>query len=468
MKKYRIFKNENTEFGQSELTVVNENNIETYYSIFEAYTQNTQFQEALSDYREERNQAFEAFKEENQSYTLEEIREFISDFQEDYRYDYDLCCVRNDSGRPTKVLQTTDEDWITEDEAKAFFIDEKLTESVVDAEYNVCVGYSYHDGSNLQTVMLTDFYTELFDEPVGMVQIYSNQGQDIAQSWQEIWYIPSENIFIEEECSNWQGVQSSYRIIEADSLEADVLAKVQKTKKKMTLKEIKKHFHVSPSLKNKGEYHISSLTERGRFVHKYLTTAYKVKSKFYIDTFEPTGNIDTFIKNVEESVKNKKYDSDYYYPETTLEYKYDIVLRDYIKSLGMQDGYYNNYYTFKADNIYGGKTLDVAFSYRIKGNKIDLSITDAVASEKWRSMSTDFILNEKNPIEQNFDKIISQVDGILKPHILVETARMMVIISKMNDSIVDLKTNELSETGTYIKTKKAELKGMLQSMLDKL
>jgi len=236
----------------------------------------------------------------------------------------------------------------------------------------------------------------------------------------------------------------------------------------MILKEIKKHFQVFPSLKTKNEYHIMSLTEHGRMNHKYLTTAKKEKSKFSIEGFLPTGNIETFIKNVEESVENKKYDSDYYYPETNIEYKWEVFLMDYIKSLGFSTNYYSDYYTIKQDNMYGGKTWDISFSYVIKDNKISLSITDKEASEKWASMNVDFTLDENDTLERNFDEIISQVDGILKPHLLVETVRMMEIIGKMSDSITNLKAEKLNETTLYIKSKNIELKEMLQSMLDKL
>ena len=205
-----LFRDTYSQNPNQQIVKVESESLEKFYSICDCYFENTSFEENLEDYRKERN-----FEVKTEGKTLTEIKEQITDFQEN-QYEY-TCEVNNCSynGRPKKVLQTDDEDIVSESTASDYYSDEQLTEEA----YETCEGITEWDGSNHVTTYYRGYYAHQFEEldyeDLDFEEIHSTRNGQ-GQGHTEIEYCKKNDLMLEVVVSYWQGVGNSIQIIEGD------------------------------------------------------------------------------------------------------------------------------------------------------------------------------------------------------------------------------------------------------------
>jgi len=140
----------------------------------------------------------------------------------------------------------------------------------------------------------------------------------------------------------------------------------------MTLQEIGTRFKISKYYKaNIGKwdgktYYIHHLTEQGsRFCDKFLCLIQKKGVNFYVEGFKPTGKLDVLEQQINDKVKSYPYDSEYYYPNLRKGIFEELIIHDYLRSIGFKSNYYansNEAYELQDKNIYGYTSQDIQLS----------------------------------------------------------------------------------------------------------
>lgn len=247
----------------------------------------------------------------------------------------------------------------------------------------------------------------------------------------------------------------------------------------MTLKDIKTRFHVS-SHKHDGKYLIHSLEPGGsRLVHKYLCSINKNKQgKFFVDGFEPTGNIDVLSKQINDYVSSLEFDSEYYYPLYRPGVFEELFIKDYMTSIGFKcNG--NGSYSLKDKNIYNFNSSDITISF----NGLDSwKNTSDDKGEEWggilfdNSKEIEVILHTgryswiSSKCKRNCKEIRTTIDTILKPLFISDSVDNFNRADKLNDvEDIDLIMNKINDkmelsSGSY----KQELKKRLQETLERI
>jgi hypothetical protein len=153
----RIFRFETNGEGSNEMMFLEDSEIEHRYNPYGAYQklESENFEELIAEYRKERYEAFADFSEENENYTLADVKEFITDFNEDYEYWPDG--YSRGTGRPRILQECTDEDWASN---SIGYYDEDGNK----AELEAIEVYEYWNGSNFKEVILDSTYNSLVEE----------------------------------------------------------------------------------------------------------------------------------------------------------------------------------------------------------------------------------------------------------------------------------------------------------------
>ena len=136
----------------------------------------------------------------------------------------------------------------------------------------------------------------------------------------------------------------------------------------MRLKDLKEKFLVNNFFKNKGQYLLSEkqVATTGRSPHKFICKIHKKgQNSFFVEGFKATTKLSVLEQQVSEYVKSLPYDSDYYNPRYRDGLTEELIIHDYLNSLGFTTPHFcgdNEYYQLINKDIYGLKASPTGIS----------------------------------------------------------------------------------------------------------
>jgi len=243
----------------------------------------------------------------------------------------------------------------------------------------------------------------------------------------------------------------------------------------MTIKEINTKFQLS-KLTNKGMHLLfeKEPAKTGRSVYKYLCLVGREGSKYFVQGFKPTNNLEVFEKQVMDYINSLPYDSDYYCPNWRDGLKEELIIHDYLGSIGFKNPFYSNsqdYYELIDKNIYGFKSANVAISiwgldswefYKDGKFNLPAEVRVVLHTGDWSWLE----VKAKREVED----IKKAIDSVLKPLYLTDSATNLKRGTLLkNASDVEMTMNKLMESceiGTM--DFKSTLKKQLEETLAKL
>lgn len=224
----------------------------------------------------------------------------------------------------------------------------------------------------------------------------------------------------------------------------------------MTLQQIKDVF----DLHSYGRRHdLYCKKEPGVYLNqKYLCSIERNSFGQYsiIDQNDYHDDLDTLEKAVYDYVESLPYNSEFYNPSYRKGVFEQMVVSNYLRSLGHKDGY------IVLKNVYG-------FDHKIhirtnvddyEAQTIVVKILDHISYARWVEASC----------ERNADEIIKTIDGLLKPYLLGNIWAQLNVVQIMSTQNVDVKEVEVDELGfeKLRQNYKQQLIQELETMLDAL
>lgn len=222
----------------------------------------------------------------------------------------------------------------------------------------------------------------------------------------------------------------------------------------MTLKNINKRFEVVSYSKRHDLY---CKKEPGVYLNqKYLCSIERNSFGQYsiIGQKNFFHDLDTLEKGVYDYVESLPYNSEFYNPNYRKGVFEQMVVSDYLRSLGHKNG------VILLKNVYGFDqkiylTTDVSdldkqeITIRLRGDDIHRGWTEV-------------------KVERDSDKIISGIDGLLKPYLLGNIAMQMAVVQKMTTVPINVNKIETEDLFPVEVHYKQQLIQELETMLDTL
>ena len=217
----------------------------------------------------------------------------------------------------------------------------------------------------------------------------------------------------------------------------------------MTIKDLNTKFQVS-EFKHKGNRLLfeKEPAKTGRSVYRYLCTIERSGKKYCVVGFKPTDKLEVFEQQVKDHVASLKYDSDYYCPNWRDGLFEEMIIHDYLESIGFEADRHSNdreTYQLTDKNIYGFKSADIAIGFSglcawggYKDGKFNLSKT--VDVKLWTGGNSWISVKANREVED----IKEAIDSILKPLYLTDSARNLKnAVALKNASDVEIVMNKL-------------------------
>lgn len=232
----------------------------------------------------------------------------------------------------------------------------------------------------------------------------------------------------------------------------------------ITIKELKKHYKVFKH--GKDTFLIHELkTGNSRMVHKYLCTITNNKGYWTAPNFKSTGKLDVLKNNIETYVDSLEYDSEYYYPRYREGIFEELIIHDYLSSIGFKYGTgYSDIETYELNqkNIYG-KDSDISLTFYGLDtcNKISeyVEISYLIAFGSWVSVK----------VKRNVEDIKKGIDSILKPLFLSDAATGIINDDKLeSNEQLDVLFNKLVGFTKHESSGREELKNKLLQLANSL
>jgi hypothetical protein len=223
----------------------------------------------------------------------------------------------------------------------------------------------------------------------------------------------------------------------------------------MTVKELKEEFDNVIKFDNK--YHI--YIEGGkRSPYKFLASVNKKDKSFYVDGFKPTTKLDTLKLQIKQFEESLPYDSEYYNPMFRPGVTEELIILDYLDSIGFSfedSGRNITYFKYNKKSIYNHVLTNIKLSIidldtfnEIKENvKINLHLGDG----SWISSTC----------KRTVEDMIKSIDGILKPLLVTEAVSHIQTYDKMKNSDIDIVINQLKG----LDIQKTDIKDYLKKQL---
>lgn len=233
----------------------------------------------------------------------------------------------------------------------------------------------------------------------------------------------------------------------------------------MTLKELKNEY---PSvIKHNGRYIVYG--EGGkRSPHKYLATVIKRGSSMKVlsedSNYLYTTKISELNNQIEHFTKSLPYDSEYYNPMFREGLKEDLIVRDYLDSIGFKyDGGYRGIEGFQLDSksIYGYQVTKINITINgldMFDLKDEINISLHTGDSSWVSVTC----------ERKADEIIKNIDSLLKPLMITEAVSNIKIGDKMKMSDIDIKLKQIKNLDIEETDMKEYLKKELLNIINTL
>lgn len=198
------------------------------------------------------------------------------------------------------------------------------------------------------------------------------------------------------------------------------------------------------------------------------------RKKYFVQGFKPTNKLEVLEQQVKDYTSSLPYDSDYYCPRWREGLFEELIIHDYLGSIGFKNPMYSSsqdYYELTDKNIYGFETSKVAISIwglcgwdNYKDGKFNLpkEVRVVLHTGDWSWME----VKAKREVED----MKKAIDSILKPLCLTDSAsNMKKAMLLTNVSNVEMTMNKLMMSYEVGSTDfKDTLKKQLEETLAKL
>lgn len=235
----------------------------------------------------------------------------------------------------------------------------------------------------------------------------------------------------------------------------------------MTLKEIKKHYRLEKYREDKQKFLVYSKNPGTgmRMVFQYFCLITRIGTKFFVDGYKPTSDINILKSQIDDYVSNLKYNSEYFNPHFRKGYVEELIIHDYMNELGFKsDMSSDDVYKLSNENAYGYVTTNVSVSfYGLRA----FDEKDKVTIYVWTS-GTSCI---KTEVIKDVESIKEGIDSLLKPLLISDSINNFNTAEKMENDTMDIDiflskiNHSLDMTNQNYKSK---LKDRLIELIDKL
>jgi len=235
----------------------------------------------------------------------------------------------------------------------------------------------------------------------------------------------------------------------------------------MRLKDLKEKYKV---YKHDNHIQLWSKTERGmRMVDKYIWHIKKhtTGGYYFVEGFKPTNDMQVLESQIEQHVANLSYAAEYFVPTYRQGLTEELIIHDYLDSIGISKQGLSDVYTLNKKNIYGYRSTDIQMTlwgleagFGDDGNAEEVSVNLWTGEWSWVSVKC----------KRNVEDIKKAIDSLLKPFLVTESVSLLSLAEKLDtDGDVDMMINKL--TGSLEKVGgniKSYMKTQLLEMAAKL
>lgn len=247
----------------------------------------------------------------------------------------------------------------------------------------------------------------------------------------------------------------------------------------MTLKQIKNHYKLEEYRENKNQFLVFSNIPGScnRMVYKYFCLITREGTKFFVEGFDATDNINVLKSQIEQYVASLKYDSGYFNPHFIPGVTEELIIYDYMREIGFERPRYamDDVYVPSNKNIYGYKSNDITISFdgldkwekRSSGLPKSDELPKEVSINLWTSPYSWISVKTKREVES----IKEGIDSLLKPLLVTDSANSFSMSEKLENATMDMDIllKKLSESlDTSTEDFKSTLKSRLLEIADKI
>jgi len=236
----------------------------------------------------------------------------------------------------------------------------------------------------------------------------------------------------------------------------------------MTIKELKQEYKVD---KRDNTYHLYSLVEQGkRMPSKYLCSINKHgNTKFYVDGFEPTSKFSVLQEQIKNKINSYEYDSEYYNPCYRKGVFEELIIHDYLDSLGFKSSA-SEYYVLNDKNIYGFVTSNVTMTIHGLDSFNDVYKNGAPRDTVKVILYTSDYSWVNVTVNRTVEDIKNGIDTLLKPLLITDSSNMINKSEKLKSigGDVDIILSQLCGLDIKEQDIKSYLKKQLLEIADKL
>jgi len=238
---------------------------------------------------------------------------------------------------------------------------------------------------------------------------------------------------------------------------------------RITVKALAEHYKVWSVDRGKTQI-LNSLTEHGMYnVDKYLCHVIKVKAGCYqVPGFKQTSNLETLLENAKSYTNSLKYNTEFYNPQFREGYFEYMAVNEYLKELGFESdrGFMNDvFFVLKRENVYKGKRENIVLSidgldyFPREGKSLPEKVNVVLHKGDYSWISI------KN-IKRHPDYIIPEIEALLKPLLMVDSANDFKMSTKLEAKDIHLKMETLmNDFSLQSEDYKEELKKSLRETL---
>jgi hypothetical protein len=247
----------------------------------------------------------------------------------------------------------------------------------------------------------------------------------------------------------------------------------------MTLKQIKNHYKLEEYRENKNQFLVFSNIPGScnRMVYKYFCLITREGTKFFVEGFDATDNINVLKSQIEQYVASLKYDSGYFNPHFIPGVTEELIIYDYMREIGFERPKYTmgDVYVPSNKNIYGYKSNDITISFdgldkwekRSSGLPKSDELPKEVSINLWTSPYSWISVKTKREVES----IKEGIDSLLKPLLVTDSANSFSMSEKLENATMDMDIllKKLSDSlDTSTEDFKSTLKSRLLEIADKI
>jgi len=235
----------------------------------------------------------------------------------------------------------------------------------------------------------------------------------------------------------------------------------------MRLKDLKEKYNV---YKHEDHIQLWSKTERGmRMVDKYIWHIKKhtTGGYYFVEGFKPTSDMQVLESQIAQHVAKLPYASEYYVPTYRKGLTEELIIHDYMDSIGLGKQGLSDVYMLNKKNIYGYRSTDIRITFwGLESGFGDDGVAEDISINLWTREWSWISVKCK----RNVEDIKKGIQAILKPLLVTESVSLLSLAEKL-DTVEDVNVMMNKFTGALEKVSgdiKSHMKRQLLEMVEKL